>query len=247
MMISVFISHSHTDAELVTLLITLLRSALNLPSGEIRATSVDGYRLPGGANVNDRLRSEVQDARVLVGVISKASIGSDYVTFELGARWGSGKPMIPLLASDVDGVSLAGPLKGINALSCNSSPQLHQFIEDMAAHLEVKADRPAAYQKCVDEILEFIRKRRASTSEPVHAADAAPQDGPPTIVGAKPGRRGPYIGQPGLADAERHAVDRLREGASPTEVAGSLERRGISRRVAREMTEELKKHVGRER
>ena len=137
-MVSVFISHSHEDAELVRRLITLLRSALNLPSTEILATSVDGFRLPGGANVDERLRVEVQGAKVLVGVISNASLASAFVTFELGARWGSGRPMVPLLASDADRGSLPGPLKGVNALSCQSSAQLHQFVEEMIPPAEVE-------------------------------------------------------------------------------------------------------------
>src|SRR3954454_8688962 len=162
--ISVFISHSHQDADLVKRLIVLLRSALNLPSSQIRATSVDGFRLPGGANTTEQLRVEVQSAKVLVGVISRASLSSAYVTFELGARWGSGKPMIPLLAPDVGPDLLAGPLQGINALSCQSSAQLHQFVEEMARHLSVALDRPAAYQKCVDDIIEH---KYELTSTPV--------------------------------------------------------------------------------
>lgn len=154
-MISVFISHSHQDGELVKRLITLLGSALNLPSNQIRATSVDGFRLPGGSNTNEQLRAEVQDAKVLIGVISSSSLKSAYVTFELGARWGSGKPMVPLLAPDVSPDLLAGPLQGINALSCRPAAQLYQLVEEMADHLSLPLDRPAAYQNCVDEIVAF--------------------------------------------------------------------------------------------
>ena len=160
--ISVFISHSHQDADLVKRLIVLLHSALNLPSSQIRATSVDGFRLPGGSNTIEQLRIEVQSAKILVGIISRASLKSAYVTFELGARWGSGKPMVPLLAPDVGPESLAGPLQGINALSCRSSAQLHQFVEETAGHLSVALDRPAAYQKCVDDIIN-LQSGSAST------------------------------------------------------------------------------------
>jgi len=177
--ISVFISHSHLDADLVKDLIVLLRSALNLPSSQIRATSVDGFRLPGGANTAEQLRLEVQSAKVLVGIISRTSLKSAYVTFELGARWGSGKPMIPLLAPDVGVDSLSGPLQGINALSCQSSAQLHQFVEEMAGHLNLALDRSAAYQKCVDEILEHGSIASASADDfarqavPLRLSDAA--------------------------------------------------------------------------
>ncbi|WP_041555413.1 toll/interleukin-1 receptor domain-containing protein [Nostoc sp. PCC 7524] len=58
-MIKIFISHSSIDKELVSKLVELFRASLNIPSREIRCTSLDGYRLPGGANFNDQLRQEV--------------------------------------------------------------------------------------------------------------------------------------------------------------------------------------------
>lgn len=157
-MVSIFISHSHQDAELVKRLITLLRASLNLPSDQIRATSIDGFRLPGGANTDEQLRTEVQGAAVLIGLISKSSLRSAYVIFELGARWGSGKPMVPLLAPEIGSDLLQGPLHGINALSCRSAAQLHQLVEDIGAHLSLTPDRPAAYQECVDEIVSLAHR-----------------------------------------------------------------------------------------
>ena len=57
--IQLFISHSSADVDVAAALIDLLRSALNLPATAIRCTSVDGYRLPGGADTNAQLRREV--------------------------------------------------------------------------------------------------------------------------------------------------------------------------------------------
>ena len=46
----VFISHSSKDKEVASLVVELLRSALNLRSDDIRYTSEAGYGLPAGAN-----------------------------------------------------------------------------------------------------------------------------------------------------------------------------------------------------
>jgi len=242
-MLSVFISHSHEDTELVKRLITLIRSSLNLSATEIRATSVDGYRLPGGANVDERLRTEVQDTKVLVGVISTAGARSSYVTFELGARWGSGKPMVPLLAPGVGIDALAGPLKGINALSCDSPAQLHQLVDDISQHLELKLERAAAYQKCIDDIVDL--GRRFSRGPSLAANERADRSGnvqvPPTHAASEATSRGPHIGQPKLADAERDAHSKLQSGASGGEVVAGLERRGVPRRLAEEMVKELRR------
>ena len=94
----IFISHSSNDVQVAKLLVELLRKALNLKCDAIRCTSVDGYRMQAGVPGDERLRTEVHEAELLIGIITPASLRSAYVMSELGARWGAGKPMIPLLA-----------------------------------------------------------------------------------------------------------------------------------------------------
>jgi hypothetical protein len=50
--VRVFISHASDDAELAGRLVQLLLAALNLQSSEIRCTSVEGHRLPSGADTS---------------------------------------------------------------------------------------------------------------------------------------------------------------------------------------------------
>jgi hypothetical protein len=153
--LELFVSHSSKDVALVKLLINLLRSALKLSAPENRCTSVDGYRLPGGADTMGQLRREVHDAQAFIGIVSAASLDSMYVAFELGARWGAGKHLLPILVSGADPSMLSGPLTGINALRCDSSAQLHQLIDDLAKQLGIKADSPAAFQAEIDQILRY--------------------------------------------------------------------------------------------
>ena len=54
--IKLFISHSSKDSHFVQALIDLIRVAINLGSTQIRCTSIDGYRLPAGANTNEQLK-----------------------------------------------------------------------------------------------------------------------------------------------------------------------------------------------
>lgn len=152
-MIKLFISHSSKDEELVKGLIELVKNALHLPSREIRCTSIDGHRLPGGANTNEQIKLEVHDTKAFIGLISFASIDSMYVLFELGARWGSGKQLFPLLAPGVPPNILEGPLSGLNALSCGNSSQLHQLVNDLATILEINPEPSHAYQRYIEAIL----------------------------------------------------------------------------------------------
>jgi hypothetical protein len=156
-MLKLFVSHSCKDNEIVTLLVDLLKTALNLSASEIRCTSIDGYRLPGGANTVEQLRREVHDAQAFIGIISPSSLESMYVAFELGARWGAGKHLLPVLAPGTDASILLGPLKGINALRCDNAAQLHQLINDVSNVLDAKSDTPSVLQRHVDKILAYCQ------------------------------------------------------------------------------------------
>ena len=147
----VFISHSGKDATLAKSLVKLLQKSMRLSSDDIRCSSVDGYRLPGGVSTDERLRSEVHDAELIVGLITPDSIKSLYVAFELGARWGAKKPMIPILASGATPAHLAGPLAGIHALSCNNESQINQLVENAGSYLGIA---PESASSIVDEVKE---------------------------------------------------------------------------------------------
>jgi hypothetical protein len=149
----IFISHSSTDRELAALLVDLLRSSLNLPAESIRCTSVDGHGLAGGAATDSALRTDIRDCEAFIGLISATSIDSAYVLFELGARWGAERHLLPLLAPTADAAILRGPLLGLNALRCSSAANLQQMIDEIARVLKISADKPATYQRHIERIL----------------------------------------------------------------------------------------------
>jgi len=152
-MIDIFISHSSQDYALAEQVADLLRAALNLRSNAIRCTSVDGYRLPAGVNSDTQIRDEVLGTKAFVGILSIASLASAYVLFELGARWGAGKHLAPLLAPGLTVHALKGPVAGLNALSCDSAPQLHQLIQELGSVLGVTPEPPQAHQGKIDAIM----------------------------------------------------------------------------------------------
>jgi hypothetical protein len=152
----VFISHSSKDENIVLALVELLVASLHLAHDTIRCTSVDGYRLPAGANTDQVLKLEVRESRTFIGLITPDSMNSAYVLFELGARWGAGLHMIPVLAG-VSPSALAGPLKGINCISATSDAQLHQLVHDVGNELKIAVQRPASYTKYINKLVHEIR------------------------------------------------------------------------------------------
>lgn len=144
--IRVFVSHAESDGDLVDSFVELLRSAMDIRHEEIRCTSVDGYRLPTGTEIDPQLRDEIVGAKVFAALLTPTSLQSEYVWFELGARWGHGASLLSLLAMGAEPSSLCGPLKGFAARK-SASGEIYQFLGDVARELGLQLHDPHVYQK----------------------------------------------------------------------------------------------------
>lgn len=171
-MIRLFISHSSQDIELADLVVRLLSTALALRSQHIRCTSLDGYRLPGGADSDEQLRDEALAADCFVGIVSPHSLGSAYVLFELGARWGAKKHLVPLLGPGMKPHALKGPLAGLNALSCDNSSELHQLVHEIGQRLQLDMEPPAVYQRHIDAVVYYATTQEKPAPD---VADTTPK------------------------------------------------------------------------
>ncbi len=158
----IFVSHSRSDASVAKPLVDLLRNALNIPAESIRCTSLDGYRLPGGVPVAETLRQEVHQAEIVLALITPVSVRSPWVLFELGARWGSGKRLLPILASGADPGELTGPLHDLSPLDCTQRAQVHQIVEDVGSFLSLKTATASSYEDKIDELLRHATPTIAS-------------------------------------------------------------------------------------
>jgi len=153
--IIIFISHSSSDIEIAEKLVDLLRTALRLTSDQIRCTSLDGYRLPGGASTSDQLKEEIYNSKSFIGLITPNSLESKYVLFELGARWGTKRQLIPLLAGGTGTKDLVGPLSEINALSCDNNSQMFQLIGELNEFLGSEIEKVELYSKLINSLVEI--------------------------------------------------------------------------------------------
>lgn len=152
----IFISHSSADLEVTKHLIQIIRKAFNIEAKRIRATSVPGHKLKAGANTDEQLKKEIFASKAFICVITKESINSNYVLFELGARWGVGLPLIPLICDQAGTSLLSGPIKNINALSAIDSSDMLQFLNDLGDILEMKSEDPSGYIDDIEKLKETI-------------------------------------------------------------------------------------------
>ncbi len=166
--LDIFISHSSQDTKIAEALIDLLQVALKSPA--IRCTSVDGYKLPLGADVNEQLRQEILGATVFIGIITPTSLTSPYVLFELGARWGANRGLLPVLAFS-DKSILREPLKMINAGCLCIAADVHDLIAEVADQLARETNKAATYEKHINRLVNTsTSKSREQITEVMTAA-----------------------------------------------------------------------------
>lgn len=159
------ISHSSVDADLVKVLVELVRLSLSLPAEEIRGTSVDGSRLPGGADAPARLRKEIAEAPAFVFLLTPASRASAYVLMEVGARWGTSKRILPLVARGIEPSEVPGPISHLTALDASKTGGVHQLVTDLAEELQISASGLASYEEALHKVVKLASDPSPGTDE----------------------------------------------------------------------------------
>ena len=215
--VRLFLSHSSDDTTLAAALADLFRVGLGLRMRDIRCTSVPEYGLSGGAHTATQLRQEVLSAGAVVGLISASSTESLYVTFELGARWGAGKPLVPVFAYGFDPGSLRGPLAATHGLRSDEVRDLHKLVASLAEMLGVAPESPAGYARALDAVLtvstearnEAQRARRAQAMAEDEMRAPAPSTEARTerLTSAPNVAEAPIATQEQLANAGARAAD----------------------------------------
>jgi hypothetical protein len=183
----VFVSHSSADVDVARATVKAIESALKISARNILCSSVDGYRLAGGAPTSDTLRTEISSAVAFAAILTPRSIASSYVLFELGARWGARKHICPLLARGATQAVVPGPLSEANCLDLMEVNQAVQFIEELAAFLNLPLEPFPSFRSAIDELVARASQPAISTPSVVEtpgaslrvkapSADAAPPD-----------------------------------------------------------------------
>ena len=128
----IFISHRHKDHRVARKLIDLLRTAFHITPGDIRCTSVPGYKLAVGAQSAESLQTDLNGAEIVMGLVGPDTTESEYVLFELGASWGLRKPTFPLRLSGATFQHVPEVLRERSSLLLEDVTQCMQLVEDIA-------------------------------------------------------------------------------------------------------------------
>ena len=158
----IFISHSSDDVDIAEELIALLRDSLSIKSDKILCTSLPGYKLTGGQNVDEALRNEIINSKVVIGIISNVSLQSMYVLFELGAAWGLKKNIKPVFYNTKVISNTKAPLKNLHLMNLSIRSEVQQLIEEISEILNYNVEKASIYEKSLSNLIELINSKNLS-------------------------------------------------------------------------------------
>jgi len=169
----IFISHSKMDEELTTVLIRFIVTALKIDRDQIRCTSVPGYKLPMGAHTSTTLRYDIDSTAAFIGILTKNSLTSSYVLFELGARWGAGKRILPLLGPNMKYSDIDPPLKENHLARLNDRDDLLQLLDELEQVTGCQTNNKNIVDNAVNELSTWISHYREIETPPIFSPNAS--------------------------------------------------------------------------
>ncbi|HXS35012.1 MAG TPA: L-histidine N(alpha)-methyltransferase [Solirubrobacterales bacterium] len=111
-MAQIFISHSSLDHDLVDKFVDLLQTGLGIHGKDtIFASSIPGKDIRMGI-VNDEVKKELLDAKLVIFVLSLNFLESSYCWVEVGAALAADRDMFLLTTQDVDRKELSAVFEG---------------------------------------------------------------------------------------------------------------------------------------
>ena len=174
--VRLFISHAHRDADLASRLVDVITSGLQVPSGELRCTSVTGFQLDLGTMAPDALRRELGSAACVIAVLTPNSQGNDWVLFELGAAWANAKVSIPLLAGGLEDKDIPGPFRGAAGGQLSLPATLDRMMDQLQAALGWQPRTDLAGRSKRYELVDYVKAKafpRESVEYDLRASFAA--------------------------------------------------------------------------
>jgi hypothetical protein len=181
--IRIFVSHAAVDEVLAAAVVDCLQTCMVLRDGEIRCTSVPGYKLPVGSDFAATILEDIGESFVVIGLITRAAIGSSWVLFELGAAWGAKRNMKLIVTDEVDLGQLPGPVAGRHVARLSDSSDVAQFVDEIRSLIRARSRSAAGIQKAINELLaaHAEHSKVVTTSEPRRRRSGGVED--PLIAG----------------------------------------------------------------
>lgn len=158
----IFISHSHQDKQIAKAIVDYLLSALTINDEDIRCTSVPGHQLNFGKSIAELLKNDLNITLALITLITEQSLQSKWVMFELGAAWGLGTNIFPILDPSLKIEDLPGPLVNLQCIeikNSDASSRMSDLVKQLSTDLKIVQKHGGKPQANLNAFLELFKEK----------------------------------------------------------------------------------------
>ncbi|ACK73340.1 GUN4 domain protein [Gloeothece citriformis PCC 7424] len=144
-------------------------ASLDIQYAQIRCTSVPGHQLPFGTSISEQLKKDLNNTTGLIALITKDSLLSTWVLFELGSAWSRDKLVIPIVGPGLSYENLPGPLKDYPGVLINDeycSYRLTDAINQLADTLNIAHQNNANKDYKKDLFINQLKAWKSNQSDP---------------------------------------------------------------------------------
>ena len=132
----VFISHAGNDAAIIRDFIDIiLKNGIGLKDEDIACTSFEWTSMSIGDNIPIYIRDNIQNAKVVLSLVSHAYKNSEVCQNEVGAAWALGNTPMSILLPDVDFESLGWLFGFDKAIKIDNPDSLNKLQVDLCSRL----------------------------------------------------------------------------------------------------------------
>jgi len=151
----ILIAHAAKDGALADSMAVFLRTAMGLRKEDVQCIALDSPA--GGSEVARGIRTQCQEAIVVLALFSQSSLSSPWMFVQLGARWDSGRPLFAVLGPDTRPQQLKAPVTDWSPRRIDRLDELDRLLQDIAASLGLE-EHIASEQRTLMNT--FVRRQR---------------------------------------------------------------------------------------
>ncbi len=159
---SVFISHSVRDKEVVEHLVELIEEGIGIPENEIFCSSLDGYGIPTGDNFISFIKSQMQEPKVVILLLTPCYFNSNFCLSELGAAWVKSHKVFPILVPPLNYDAIKDVLTGTQAINICDDVKYNELRDHL---VDAIGFEPKSSTKWDTKRKSFLKKINASLED----------------------------------------------------------------------------------
>ncbi|NTF55018.1 TIR domain-containing protein [Agrobacterium rhizogenes] len=137
-MSDIFLSHAVADRHLAEILVDFLVDAIGVPEKSIFCSSVPGHGNPLTYDFNKNMRTQIQNPKLVILLMTPSYMESSFCLMELGATWALELHPLPVVVPPITFADVTRTIGQVQAWDITNHEELESFREIVLRTLELE-------------------------------------------------------------------------------------------------------------